>query len=50
MSTCECRHDDPLLAELCEQMLENGADPEIAHDMALDMFKDAVDNGYGESL
>lgn len=47
MSYCPYRHDDPLLAELCEQMTDQGADPESAHDMALDMYQDACDNGYG---
>lgn len=48
MTDCGYRHDDPLLAELCEQFTEQGADPDIAHSSAEEAFAHAEANGYGD--
>ncbi len=48
MTICGYRHDDPLLAELCEQFTDMGVDPDTAHDSAETAYEEACANGYGE--
>ena len=43
---CDEEHFDPLIAELCDQLMDEGLDPEQAHGAALLVFEEAVADGY----